>query len=86
MPSECVNAGYVEQLARCSVRERRVKEDASAVSDDSSYERGQVRNGEILADTDVQQVGRIVIVHQKASGIGEIVDVKKLAPWHTGSP
>ena len=78
MPSECVNTGDVKQFARCSVRKRRVKEDAPALSDDSRDKCCQVRNGQILADTDVQQVGRIVIFHQKARGIGEIIDVKKL--------
>ena len=46
---------------------------------DLAHHLGELANRQVLARADVDVLRRVVVLHRKQTGVGEIVDVKKLA-------
>src|SRR6266851_7905143 len=65
---------------------RLVENNTSCIADNACYEHGQLRDREILAGTNVKQLGCIAILYQETSCIGQIIDMKKFPTRGTASP
>src|SRR5437879_1174739 len=57
----------------------------SCITYNASHQSGQFRDCEIFSYPNVQPFGRIVVLHQENSRVGQIIDVKKL-PTRSASP
>ena len=81
-----MDAAAIEQLARRSVRSRPVVDNASLEAHAAFNVFGEFCNRDVVtgADIDVRLAG---LVPQKVdAGVGEIVDVEKLAPRRAAAP
>src|SRR5215471_17767726 len=63
-----------------------VEDNSACVPDRLGYQLCQFCDRHILAHTNVQRLGRVIVLHQKTSCIREIVNVKKFAARRTASP
>ena len=81
-----MNACHIKQLPRRSIRSQGIEDDTAVITDNARYHFRQLRNRKIFANSDIQQVGAIVFIHQEASSIRQVINVKKLPPGRSRSP
>ena len=52
----------------------------------SAIERGELRDRDVLAAADVDDLGRVVALHEEAQRVGQVVDVEELAARRARAP
>lgn len=85
-PTEGEQAGAIHQFARGAVRFGVIPEDRAFKSDHALDHFGQLANGNIAAEANVDELFIRIILHQEDAGAGHIVRVKKLAKGRAGAP
>ena len=55
-------------------------------TDDVANELGELADGGVLSDADIDDALVVVFAHEKQAGLGKVVDVKELAAWRSGTP
>src|SRR5690606_2831658 len=76
-PAEALQPADVEELARRAVGLAAVELDTPLEADDGPDQLGQLGNRDVLVDPDVDDLWRVVVLHQVTGRVGEIVDVQK---------
>src|SRR6266542_5128485 len=76
----------VEELARRSVRLRRVEHGFPFEADHVGHDLRELADGDVLTDADVDDLWALVLTHQEDAGIGEVVGVEELPSRGSRAP
>lgn len=85
-PPERGDAAGVQQLARGPVGPAGVLDDVAVVPDDVGDDLGELPDGDVAPDPDVDGLRVVVVVEQVDDGGAEVVDVEELAAGGAGCP
>ena len=85
-PAERIDARDVEQLARRAVRLRRVELDLARIADHVGDNPRELRDRDVLAGADIEELQVRIALHHEDAGIGEIVDREEFALRRSGAP
>ncbi len=95
LPAECIQPAALHEFAGGSVGFAGVKVDDALVTDSLTYGQGQLFDGDVITEADVDvalhgagvlRVGGLGQVHHVNAGGGHVINIQELAPWRAASP
>ena len=81
-----MQARHIQQLARRAVGLARIEHDLARETHHALHQRRQLGDGHILTHAHIDDAFVLVALHQKQTGIGQIVHMQKLAPRRARAP
>jgi len=85
-PAKVTHPADVEKLAGSAIRFGGVVNNRAGISDDIGDDLGEVANGHILTDTDVDRLRGVVVLQQEQACRREVVDMQELSARSAGPP
>src|ERR1051325_8666613 len=85
-PAETFQLRRVDELARRAVRARGVVDELAFEADDLGHRAGELRDGHVLADADIDHLVAGVALHQEHAGVVKDIREQELTPRRAGAP
>ena len=74
-PTQCVQAADVQKLAWGAVRFGNIKDKLALITNRSRHKLSEFPNRDVLAGSNIDDLGFIIMLHQKYCCCGEIIDM-----------